>query len=429
MIDISRPLHHTFWSLYRAFSLLVFGTLIVAASLGGSTTPVAAANITVKDAAILVDGAPFIPRGASGRTKLAELKGLGANTVRTYGEEGDEVIAEAEHLGLKVILGFWLEHPRRGFDYNNRAMVDTQLARLRDFVLRHKDSPALLMWGIGNEVEAELPDDSVVWPAIEEAARLVKSLDPHHPTMAVLAEAGNDKVRKIMTRAPHIDVLGVNSYGDALLTITDRVRSQGWTGPLVITEMGAAGQWQAGKSPWGAALEPTSTEKAAKLRQYLAAANAKSSGQIVFLWGQKQEVTPTWHSLLLADGTWTEASEAMAEAWGGATPGRNHAPRIQSLTLKSTVWPQAATGAATIAARDPDGDALTFDWRILQESTDLGKAGDAESVPPDRSAALKQSGGTSVEIGGLPAGNYRLFVVVRDNRGAAATGNLPFQVK
>jgi hypothetical protein len=389
----------------------------------------AAATVTVRGATILVDGAPFVPRGASGRVKLAELKGLGANTVRTYGEEGDAVIEQAERLGLKVILGFWLEHPRRGFDYGNRAMVEAQLARLRAFVLRHKDSPALLMWGIGNEVEAELTDDSAVWPAIEEAAKLVKSLDPNHPTLAVLAETGEDKVRKVMTRAPHIDVIGINSYGDALLTVTDRARAQGWRGPLVITELGAAGQWQVGKSPWGAALEPTSTEKAARLRRYLAAANTKGTGQILFLWGHKQEVTPTWHSLLLASGEWTESAEAMSATWGGATPGHNHAPRIRSLALKGATWPQAATGAATITAQDPDGDALAYHWRILQESTDLGKAGDAESVPPDHSAALKQNGGTSVEIAGLPAGNYRLFVVVRDHRGAAATGNLPFQVR
>lgn len=389
-----------------------------------------ASVVVVQDGAILVDGAPFVPRGASGRVKLAELKALGANTLRTYGEEGDAVIAEAERLGLKVILGFWIEHPRRGFDYGNRAVVDAQLARLRDFVLRHRDSPALLMWGIGNEVESELTDDSPVWPAIDEAARLVKSLDPHHPTIAILAETGEDKVRKVMTRAPHIDVLGINSYGDALLTVSERVRAQGWRGPLVITELGAAGQWQVGKTPWGAALEPTSTEKAIRLRRYLSLVDAESTGQILFLWGQKQEVTPTWHSLLLPSGEWIEAAEAMAETWGGATPGGNRAPRIQSLRFQTgESWPQGAEGAAMIEAQDPDGEAIAIEWQILRESTDLGKAGDAESVPSDHSSALRGSGDRSVTITPLPVGNYRLFVVVRDQRGAAATGNLPFQVR
>lgn len=387
-------------------------------------------EVTIRNDAILVDGAPFAPRGASGRARLAELKALGANTVRTYGEESDEVMAEAERLGLKVILGFWLEHPRRGFDYANRVAVEAQLSRLRATVLRHKDSPALLMWGLGNEVEAELTDDSQVWPAIEEAARLVKSLDPRHPTMAVLAETGADKVRKLRGRAAGIDVLGINTYGDAIPSVHDRVREQGWTGPVVITELGAAGQWQTGAAPWGAAFEPTSTEKAARLRRYLHESDRHGVGQILFFWGQKQEVTPTFHSLLLATGEWIEASEAMAESWNGVTPGGNRAPRISSLGFRgANVWPQSAHGTAEIAAHDPDGDTLAIAWQVMAESTDLRKAGDAESVPADHSSGLRGNGASVVEVAHLKPGNYRLFVTVRDGRGAAATGNLPFQVR
>lgn len=388
------------------------------------------ADVSVTNDAILVDGVPFVPRGASGRVRLAELKALGANVVRTYGEESDEVMAEAERLGLKVILGFWLEHPRRGFDYGNPIAVEAQMSRLRATVLRHKDSPALLMWGLGNEVEAELTDDSPVWPAIEDAARLVKSLDPRHPTMAVLAETGADKVAKVIRLAPHIDVLGINSYGDAIPSVHDRVRAQGWQGPVVITELGAAGQWQTGTAPWGAAFEPTSTEKAARLRRYLHESNRQGLGQILFFWGQKQEVTPTFHSLLLPTGEWIEAWEAMAEIWGGTTPGANHAPRISSLAFRgANVWHQSAHGTADVAAHDPDGDTLAIAWQVMAESTDLGKAGDAETVPPDFSSGLRGNGARVVEIAHLKPGNYRLFVTIRDGRGAAATGNLPFQVR
>ena len=109
------------------------------------------------------------------------------------------------------------------------------------------------------------------------------------------------------------------------------MRAAGWTGPIVVTELGALGQWQAGRTPWGAAIEPTSTEKAERLKRYLAALKPDTAGQILFFWGQKQEVTPTWHGLLLADGEWLQASEVMAQAWGGRTPGGDHAPRIAAL--------------------------------------------------------------------------------------------------
>ena len=243
------------------------------------------AEVAIRGEAILVEGRPFRIQGASGRTQLDMLKALGANTVRTYGDETEQVLREAARLDLKVIAGLWLEPPRRGFDYRNRIAVEAQLKAIAALVERHRSHPALLMWGIGNEVEAELTDDALVWPAIGEAARLVKSLDRAHPTMAVLAETGGDKVRKLRERAPSIDVLGVNAYGDALLTVPDRVRAQGWTGPIVVSELGALGQWQAGKTAWGALLEPSSTAKAAALRRYFSGGRAQDSGTLGFPMG------------------------------------------------------------------------------------------------------------------------------------------------
>jgi hypothetical protein len=286
-------------------------------------------------------------------------------------------------------------------------------------VLRHRDHPALLMWGIGNEVEAELADASVVWPAIEEAAHLVKSLDPRHPTLAIVGELGRDHAAKVRALCPSIDVLGVNAYGDGLLTLPARARDQGWPGPLLVTEMGALGQWQAGKAVWGAALEPTSTEKAVRLRRYLAALEPDTAGQLLFLWGHKQEVTPTWHSLLMPSGEWTEAVEVMAERWGGKTPGGNRAPRIRRFGFDGK--------RAVLEADDPDRDPLQVDWQVMAESTDLRKAGDAEAVPPAFPQALREATSTGVRVEDLPSGSYRLFATVRDGRGAAATGNLPFQ--
>jgi hypothetical protein len=393
----------------------------------------AQADVALRGQDILVDGKVFQARGASGQTRLAELKALGATVVRTYGEESPAVLAEAEKLGLKVIFGFWLEHPRRGFDYNDRASAEKQLAVLRATVLKYKDSPALLAWGIGNEVEAELADDSVVWPAIGEAARLVKSLDPAHPRMAVIAEAGGGKIAKLMKAAPDIDMLGVNSYGDALLDLPARVRAQGWRGPLIVTELGAEGQWQAGKKSWGAAVELTSTAKAARLRRYLHELAPKTAGQILFYWGQKQEVTPTWHSLFLPSGEMIEAADVMAEYWGGKT--ENRAPRIVSLALDSgqDSFVAGKPFTARVSGLDPDRDALRVEWHVMAESRDLGKAGDAEAVPPDFPGAIRNrkggQGDWTVEIAGLSPGAYRLFLVLRDGKGAAATGNLPFLIR
>jgi hypothetical protein len=404
--------------------------LLLGAALALLAHAAPAAEVEVRGDAILVDGRPFLPRGAAGERRLDLLKSLGANAVRTYGEETGAVLDEAQRLGLKVVAGFWLEHPRRGFDYGNPALVARQMEALARFVRTYKDHPALLLWGLGNEVEAELADDAVVWPAIEAAARLVKSIDRAHPTMAVIAEAGSDKVAKVKRLAPGIDVLGVNSYGPALASLPGRVRAQGWTGPLLITEMGPIGQWQAGRAPWGAFVEPSSTAKAAMLRDQLAAVMPGTQGQFVFYWGQKQEVTPTWHSLLLPSGEWTETAEVFAAAWGGAAPAGNRAPRIRKLDFEPGTRFTVDVGlAAKLDAVDPDGDVLSATWQVMAESTDLRKAGDAESVPASFPEAVRGGSAAGATVTGLPAGRYRLFLTLRDGRGAAATANLPFELR
>ncbi|MFG1211766.1 glycoside hydrolase family 2 TIM barrel-domain containing protein [Xanthobacter flavus] len=392
-----------------------------------------ASQVAVRGTEILVDGKPFIPLGASGETRFPDLKALGANTIRTYGQEPGEILDAAQRAGLKVIVGFWLAHPRLGFNYADRAAVTAQLEALRHMVERYRTHPALLMWGIGNEVEVELsPEEAqAVWPAIQEAARLVKTLDSQHPTMAVLAEVGQDKAAILKRNAPDIDVLGINGYGDGLLTAAGRARAQGWTGPIVLTELGAQGHWDAPKAAWAAPMEPTSSEKATRVRRYLMGAKQAGVGAMPFLWGQKQEVTPSWYSLLLPTGEWTETVEVMADLWGGKVPGGpNRAPRILALSL---VGPSRfSTDGQTLvrlSATDPDGDPLKAEWQIMAETTARSVGGDPETVPPSFPEGLHDPAPTGVRIFGLPPGRYRVFVTLRDGRGAAATGNIPFEIQ
>lgn len=396
-------------------------------------TPALAGVVSIKGTQIQVDGMPFIANGAAGQTRLGDLKGVGATVVRTFGEDPGPILDAAQRAGLKVIVGFWMGHPRRGFDYANRNAVETQLAALRQMVEHHHSHPALLAWGIGNEVEVGLTpaQSEAVWPAIEEAARLTKMLDPSHPVMAVLADTGTDKVARLRAAAPSVDILGLNAYGDSLHTITGRARAQGWTGPIIVTELGAIGQWQAGTTPWGAPVEPTSTEKADRVRLYLQALKKSQTGAVAFYWGQKQEVTPTWHSLFLPSGEWTETVQVMAQAWDGHPPGGdNKAPRILSLRLPGPASvEQGQPLEVRLAATDPDGDPLKVQWQVMSETLVKNGAGEPEPIPPSHEQAIRDPSPAGVRIEGLKPGHYRVFVVVHDGRGAAATGNIPFEVR
>lgn len=392
-------------------------------------------TVTVEGRELRVDGRPFAVRGVAGDGPLALLPGLGATTVRSYGGDPGPLLDEAGTLGLRVIVGLWVGQPRQGADYGDAGFRAGQLAELEAVVTKYRDHPALLMWGIGNEVEVELADDAPVWPVIEEVAAMVRRVDPRHPTLAVLAETGTGKVERLREAAPSIQVLGLNSYGDALYSVAERARAQGWEGPVVVTELGALGQWQAAHAPWGAPFEPSSTQKAIRLRRYLKALEEQQAGAILFLWGQKQEVTPTWHSLLLADGVWLEAAEAMAEAWGGQAPGGNQAPRIAALRVAADPsapfgsWAAEEEGSFTLDAVEPGGDLMEVRWFVMGESADRGIGGDREAVPPLSPGAVRQSGPTGARVSGLKPGHYRLFVELRDGKGAGATANMPFEVR
>ena len=101
-----------------------------------------------------VDGNPFYIKGAGGETELNILLEAGGNTIRTWGTENAQAVLDNAHkLGIKVMLGLWVQHERHGFDYNNVTKVNAQLERFRSEVRKYKDHPALLIWCIGNEYE------------------------------------------------------------------------------------------------------------------------------------------------------------------------------------------------------------------------------------------------------------------------------------
>ena len=165
--------------------------------------------------------------------------------------------------------------------------------------------------------------DFNVWDAVERIAAMIKEEDPNHPSCVVTAGLDVAEVQMIQERAPSIDILGVNTYGDVENVIT-RMDMYGWDKPYMVTEWGPNGHWEVFKTSWGAPVEQTSSEKAASYKhRYLdciAADKESCVGSYVFLWGQKQETTPTWYGVFLEDGSQTEALDNLHRAWKGEEP-------------------------------------------------------------------------------------------------------------
>lgn len=381
------------------------------------------------------EGKPYFIKGAGGEKFLDKLAAAGGNSIRTWGPDRlDTLLDEAHKQGLTVTVGIWLGHERHGFNYNDADQVSEQYERARKIIERYKDHPAVLLWGIGNEMEGYANgDNAAIWSAVNNIATLAKKLDPNHPTMTVVAEIGGDRVKNIHRLCPDLDIVGINSYGGAA-TLPERYRKAGGTKPYIVTEFGPAGSWETKKNAFGAFTELTSTEKAERYktvyRSAIEGAKGQCLGSYAFLWGNKQEATATWFGMLLPDGTRLGAVDALTECWTGKAP-KNRCPSIESLTLSGSgeVDP-GATVKAELKASDPEGDPLTVRWVLQREPFAYGAGGDAEEVPPTFADAILKSDTKGAEVR-LPkdGGGYRLFAYVTDGQGGGAVANVPLRVK
>lgn len=394
---------------------LLFATLLLALSPAHST------------AAAQWQGAAF----KGDRVALGKLAAAGAKTVRVYGEEDAWVLDEAERLGLKVVMGLWIDHPRHGrLDFENETTRRAQEAAIVAFVRRHKDHPALLAWGVGNEVETALADPLPIWREIDRLAAVVKAIDPAHPTLMVVADAADERLAPLATCCANVDLLGLNLYAGVAFDLPRRLAAMGITKPVVVAELGPLGQWQAGRKPWGAPVELTSSEKAKFYRDALAFLRTQPqiAGVFPFLWGSKQEQTETWHGILLADGTATAMTDAVAEAWGASVVAP--APLIRGIGIAADVFAPGQEISAGVDAASFDGSPLATEWKVVAEATDLRLGGDAEAVPAPIPVRVKHADAATVRfIAPDRPGAYRLFMTIRDRNGKAATANLPFLVQ
>lgn len=376
---------------------------------------------------------PAVWQGAAfegDRAALAALAASGARVVRVYRESDAWVLDAAQQLGMRVVMGLWLAHPRHGFRLDDTAAQARQESALRRFVERHREHPALLAWAVGNEVETGVADPRPVWREINRLAAVVKSLDARHPVLMVVADNSNEWLAPLADCCPDVDMLGLNLYGGSVFELPDRLRALGIDKPVVVTELGPLGQWQAGTKPWGAPVELTSSQKADFFRDALAflATQPQVRGAFPFLWGAKQEQTATWHGLLLADGSLTPMADALAAAWG--RPVARAAPRIRGIGIAADDFAPGQEISAGVDAVSPDGSLLATEWVVRVEANDLRAGGDHEEAPPVAAVRVLKKDARSVSfVAPARPGAYRLFMTVRDAQGKAATANLPFRVR
>lgn len=395
-----------------------------------------------------VDDHEFPLRGAGGAEApglLEKLVEAGGNVTRTWGSEtlektyddGERYIDRVHRLGLKVIPGLWVQHERHGFDYGNPEVIREQRERILADVKKYKHHPAVLAWGLGNEMEGPShPTGSVlVYEEVERLARLIKEEDPTRPVMSVIAFHPG-KIPHVMKHCPSIDILGLNSYG-AAAGAGPALKAAGWKKPFAITEFGVHGFWEVPVTSWGAPQEPDSQAKA---RTYYAThklvfeqndGKELCLGTFAFLWGWKQERTATWFGMFLPTLEKLPQVDAMTKAWLDKWPD-NRCPKIKTLSsiAKEAIVPPDREFSATVIVEDPEADELRYEWKITAESTARSEGGDHENAPPDVEECIMENGSARcVFRSPTTPGNYRLFLVVYDGKQNAATANMAFRVE
>lgn len=426
----------------RLVALLLFTILLQACqSHAGKERRAVAVSLvsTERGYQIMRKGAPFFIKGVGGHTRLDKLVESGGNAIRTWSaDNAGEILDEAHKRGLVVMLGLRLGHERHGFDYSNKEAVAAQFERVKTTVRQYKDHPALLAWGIGNEVDLFYTDTSV-WYAVEDIAAFIQTVDPHHLVTTVTAGIDKQKLDLITDRVPSIDYLSINIYG-GLETLPANLLDFGYAGPYVVTEWGPTGHWQVDKTKWDVPIEQTSTEKAASYRaRYqdgIVSAKGRALGSFAFLWGQKQETTPTWYGVFTEKGNPTEVVDSLTYNWTGSWPAWR-APSLSDLTINGngrfddvTVTPSAQLSASVgIVTRSDASPSVR--WEVLPESTDIKAGGDPESRPQSLTTLNIERQSESEMQFNAPKkpGAYRLFVYITDKQGRVATANIPFLVK
>ncbi|MCH2215110.1 MAG: hypothetical protein MK086_08075 [Flavobacteriales bacterium] len=258
----------------RAFFFTAFFTVYL--------TPFAQTTIAETNGKWLVEnnGEPFPIKGATFGfdadtanydKHFRELQWMGVNSIRTWGTTSSTpLLLDAAHRhGIKVMLGIWMRHGRPGmeaddsFDYLTDTAGKTKMYEdALETVEKYKDHPALLMWGIGNEVYLNMATDDekkVYSKLLEKICKKIQKLDPNHPVASV--EAWTFGIKWWEKYVPSLDVYGINTYGGGASVIDQELIKLGAKKPYVITEYGVMGEWDIQKDKNGVVPEPSDQEK------------------------------------------------------------------------------------------------------------------------------------------------------------------------
>lgn len=391
---------------------------------------------------IHVNNRPIFVKGVGGTNRLEVASANGANAFRTWGGDTasireDTELARKNHL--YIMQG--IDLPKDSALYYDETFRQKKIDEVRLLAETFKNDTSILAWGIGNEIQLDnAANTPTAWEFVNVLAKEIKSIDKRHLTSTVISHHP-EALDMIKRYAPDLDFIGVNSYGD-IFHVKDMFAQSTYKGPYLITEWGPTGWWETKLTQWKAPIEQTSEEKRIvyeeRYKQAIAS-DPRCMGSFVFLWGQKEERTPTWFCMFVEKevdglplkGEKTPMVEAMERAWTGMEP-KQTAPIIKGISINSISFEPIINSGKTFTGQvdvhDRENDQLTYVWEVLKEAT-ITATGGAYEPRPERVGEVLTTQSNEVNLSITATGYYRLFVYVLDNTGFVATANIPFAIQ
>ncbi|MEN0019660.1 MAG: hypothetical protein AAF747_02125 [Planctomycetota bacterium] len=381
-------------------------------------------NLTPEQAARYEIFDNFRINGVCGTSNLELAKQFGINTIRGYTinlrEDGTiKTLDEAHALGMKVIVSEWMPHhgentgrdgAKWNFDYT--ANIDERLAKFTEKVDAIGDHPAILMWGLGNEVHL----DREYLEYVNLMSLAIHERFPLAITSLTMINAKPDNIRKIAEYAPDLDVIGVQSYSLGAVRGGIRNMEEHWGKPYYYSEFNGKGPWNFQKTTWGSAYEDLPAQRSSDIKACLEAFDdaPRCLGSTAFVWGHFGVQRPSYFSLLLSHhpGGFDAAERA----------GISTEPLITSLTgihgeSELTVAPgEQFSVRATATDADDDNVRLVY-WII-------GKPGGryiAVSGPID----ANDDGVAQLIAANSPRDDCLVMVYALDDNGGASATTIP----
>ncbi|MDI6401309.1 beta-galactosidase GalB [Balneolaceae bacterium ANBcel3] len=173
--------------------------------------------------------------------QLEIMKEMGVNAIRTAHNPPDPQLLElADEMGFIVMnemFDVWVR-PKAEYDYH-RFFEEWHEKDLRDFVLRDRNHPSVIMWSIGNEILEQWHPEGETWT--RRLADIVKELDPTRPITAGLNHPQPDNS---MIQSGALDLIGYNYSHEEFESFPDLFPGKVFIGAETTSALATRGYYE-----------------------------------------------------------------------------------------------------------------------------------------------------------------------------------------